>query len=117
MPKKESTIKAAELLASGYTRSWHQSYATFHPEAKALFQKCVYDGDVKKYFIDIWQYDFNEVPNAPFTLLYGPEVQFTLPSGMTLSVSLHAGPDTTLAEVETTCEQIFQTLRCRNYEG
>jgi len=47
------------LLASGY-REWKQPYMI--KEADKFFQKCIRDEKGKKYFIDVYAYDFSKYP-------------------------------------------------------
>jgi len=115
MPTIGYEITEEQLIAAGYNKSMRPSYRASHPNACALFQKCFSDDQGKKYFIDIWQYDFSKY-DAPFVWAYQPEVSLTLPNGIAASLSLIQCVGDSLEKVEATIEDAFVKLGCEYYE-
>lgn len=74
------------LLDSGYTKHVSNSYKTFH-STDTLFQKCIRDNNGKKYFINMWWYDFSFMENYPVKESIQTEVQFTLKDGERVDIT------------------------------
>lgn len=104
------------LLESGYIQ-WTVN-KTFKPYAELLFQKRITDELGTKYFINSYEYRFDDVPNYPNPLKvsYTFEVNFTLLNDERANVHYLYNSTKTLEEIELFFKNCFIKLNCVHYD-
>lgn len=101
------------LLSNGYKEFKPSS---FTPYAHTAYQKRVRDVDpyYTKYFITVYEYRFDDIPNYPNPdrVGYQFEVQLTLPNKDVLRLTYSSDVDTALNYIEQLYESCYTNLGC-----
>ena len=106
-----------DFISAGYKR-----YNEVHKGSDYLLQKRIDDEHGKKYFIDVYVYDWRKYryqnPTMP-DFSFNPEVQFRAFKGgnMTMNVSLIVNSESTIEQIEKEFEDMWVYLGEPYYEG
>lgn len=95
-----------KLLENGYTK-----YKNYVKDC-TLYQKCIYDGNEKKYFININEYAYSSYENSTYFLEV--DLQFYFDEERPINISFDVETDT-IEQIEHRCEFLFNALECINY--
>ncbi len=75
--------------------------------ADFLLQKRFDDTEGKKYYIDVWVYDFSRWNPSYPKESFQPEVQFQRQEDMTLNITFLMNQDSTIADIEEDVEEMW----------
>lgn len=108
-------ITNKDLLNSGYKR--FPTNSINHPLAVCGYQKIIEDDKGIKYFINAYEYNFEDLPNHPEPKIsYQFEEQFRLSNNESVAVTYLYNKSKSLREIEEWFEDTFINLGCIYYE-
>jgi hypothetical protein len=81
--------------------------------ADIFLQKRIDDEQGKKYFIDVYGYDWTNEPRVPNDWHFMPTVQYREAAFPTITVTLH---EENIEKIEKICEHLWESLQCPYYE-
>lgn len=84
--------------------------------AQALYQKCIYDGNNKLYYISIFWFDFKELKNHPTGEGWQPEIQFNRADGTCFNVTMLTDKKTTVNDIAAFYSELYDKMGCVPYE-
>ena len=104
------------FIEKGYKRRELGNYEK-NTLADYLLQKLIDDEDGKKYYIDIYVYDYSTQERFKDWPKYGfqPEVQFREGKHPTMNVQVLIDSSTTVQEIEDTFEELFKSTGAEYY--
>jgi hypothetical protein len=97
-----------ELLSAGY-----KFFEDHLSKSNGGYQKCIYSETGKRYFINVYYYDFSQY-KMPYTEGYACKLQFEVKDDY---LNLEFGcRDLTIEQLESKVEWLFTTLGAKDYE-
>ncbi len=101
-------MNRSELVSAGY-----KFFEDHFGKSNGGYQKCIYRETGKKYFINVYYYDFSQY-KMPWTEGYDCKLQFKVKDDY---LNLEFGcRDLTIEELERKVEWLFKTLGAEDYE-
>ena len=81
-------------------------------------QKLISDDLGKRYDITVWVYDWAkyEKYNLPYSISFAPDVQLKLQNDMHFNVEMLLNPDSTIADIESFYNDMWEKFNCQYYE-
>ena len=101
-------ITREKLLAAGY-----KQFQDVFKKADCAYQKRV---GHTRYFINVYEYDWTDVPNIPFPVSYEVDCQFQDYDDQYLNISFAVTNSDSVEQFEARVEDIFTRLGCQDYE-
>ena len=104
-------LTEANLVASGYRR--YESKGSF-PYSDYFYQKCIWEGKIKKYHINIVKYSATTFVNGTeMHESYMLEIPINKPW---MTFKLHSAQDYSIEELERRVELFYTSMGCEPYE-
>ena len=101
-------MNRSELVSAGY-----KFFEDHFGKSNGGYQKCIYRETGKKYFINVYYYDFSQY-KMPWTEGYDCKLQFKVKDDY---LNLEFGcRELTIEELERKVEWLFKTLGAEDYE-
>jgi len=99
-----------QLISAGYKK--HKDYFKYI----MFYQKRVDDDQGKKYFVNVYEYDFSNYPNYKDNpkVIYEVHLDFVDKQNEPIRIQFAASDN--LNEIEERCEHLFNVLECQHYE-
>lgn len=109
-------ITSKQLVLNGYKR--FPTNDINHPLAVCGYQKRITDDTGTKYFINVYEYNFEDIANYPKSnkISYQFEEQFRLPNDENVKVTYLYNETRSLVDIEEWFESIWLKLNCSYYE-
>ena len=109
-------ITKEDLLNNGY-REYSGTYP-LHPSSNTLLQKCIKDKYGIKYYLNVYEYNFENIPNypKPNKISYQFETKFNLYDEESCTIVYCYNDNKTIKEIEDWFANSFLDLACKYYE-
>lgn len=99
-------LTTQDWLDAGYKRYDGRNFNN----ADFLLQKRFDDTEGKKYYIDVWVYNFSKYNSSYPKASFQPEVQFKRGGDMTLNITFLMNDNSTIQDVEQQAEAMWEFL-------